>query len=444
MSALGIGLAAPTAQVVGIGIAARHGIISNGGGDAFTALGSMSTVVLDKTGTITGGRFTVANHAVLLSIMDSKGFSEESITTMPASSAAQFRLILAILRAAEFTSTHPVAVGLREWCDMTLKGSSETAPFIEVVSSNEIPGRGLTARLKESGTGTEFEVAIGNERLMDDVKSELSSRNRDRLSSWKLNGQSVVLLSIKLVSGNCDLPIDQAGYKVIGLFGVHDPPRPEAPLFISELCKLGVDVWMISGDNEITAKAIAQSVGIEPSRVIAGALPGDKQTWVGKLQGGEDISRNGAAAGSASNPIRPKVVAFVGDGINDAPALAQADIGFAMGSGSSLALSTASFTILRSNLLSLLTIHNLAKSTHRKILSNFAWACIYNIALIPLASGAFYGLGGRRVTLPPVWASAAMALSSVSVVTNSLILKYTYREPPAVRKWRNESIGSCA
>lgn len=380
----------------------------------------------------------MANHAVLPSSSGSIDFSEEPQIT------AEFRLIIAIVRAAEFTSTHPVAIGVRDWCDMKLKESGEATPSIEVVSSNEIPGRGLTARLRESGAGTEFEVAIGNERLMDDVQSEVSPQTRDRLGSWKLKGQSVVLLSVKLLSGTCDLlPVVQTGkFKVVGLFGVHDPPRPEASLFISELAKLRVDVWMISGDNEVTAKAIAQNVGIESTHVIAGALPGDKQTWVSKLQNGESISNNGASK-PENSPVRRRVVAFVGDGINDAPALAQADIGFAMGSGSSLALSTASFTILRSNLLSLLTIHDLAGSTRHKILSNFAWACIYNIVLIPLAAGAFYGIGGRKVTLPPVWASAAMALSSVSVVLNSLSLRWTYREPAVVRKWREDMVGLC-
>ncbi|GJJ16177.1 hypothetical protein Clacol_010457 [Clathrus columnatus] len=427
----GIGLAAPTAQVVGIGIGAQHGIISNGGGEAFSALGNLNTVVVDKTGTITGGKFTVANYAVL----------PDSENSTPSSSSTQFRLILAILRAAEFTSTHPVAVGVRDWCDSMLKGSEgETVPSIEVVSSDETPGRGLTARLRQSDTGIEFEVAIGNEKLMDDVKAEIPTQARDKLISWKMKGQSIVLLSAKLISGeDCILPIDQTGHTLLGLFGVHDPPRPEASLFISELAKLNVEIWMISGDNEITAKAIAQSVGIETSRVIAGALPGDKQSWVEKLQNGEDISGVAKSEDMSVGARRRRVVAFVGDGINDAPALSQADISFAMGSGSSLALSTASFTILRSNLLSLLTIHNLAKSTRRKILSNFVWACIYNIALIPLAAGAFYGIGGRKVTLPPVWASAAMALSSVSVVTNSLLLRWTYREPSVVRKWDSEN-----
>ncbi|KAF8512736.1 hypothetical protein BU17DRAFT_53888 [Hysterangium stoloniferum] len=429
----GIGLAAPTAQMVGIGLGAQHGIVSNGGGGAFFALSNLNTLVMDKTGTITRGKFTVADISN----------SSSQITSTPSHSPAR-ALVLSLLRSAEFASTHPVAVGIREWCgsQLQLDTDQSEATNVELVSSEEIPGRGLLATLRISAAATDLEVCIGNENLMQDVHAEYTSpilaeqSSRD-LRSWQIGGKSVVLLSVKLLSGSSfNLPIKAEHHTILALLGVHDPPRAEASTLITELRKLNIDVWMISGDNELTAKTIAQSVGIESTHVIAGALPADKQSWVERLQNGEDIS----LPKSPTSSVRErKTVAFVGDGINDAPALSQADIGLAMGSGSSLALSTASFTLLRSDLLSILTIYHLARITRRRIISNFVWASLYNVALIPLAGGAFYGISGKRITLPPVWASAAMALSSISVVVNSLALRWTYKEPDIVRSWtRNE------
>ncbi|KAF8512754.1 hypothetical protein BU17DRAFT_53890 [Hysterangium stoloniferum] len=425
----GIGLAVPTAQIVGIGLGAQYGIVSNGGSDAFFALGNLNVLVMDKTGTITRGKFTVSDNRLLIShssIVDAR------------------TLILSLLRSAEFASTHPVAVGIREWCDSQLQLDTDQndATNVELVSSEEIPGRGLIATLRISAAATDLEVCIGNENLMQDVHAEyaspvLAEQSSGDLRSWQIGGKSVVLLSVKLLSGSsCNLPIKAKRHTILALLGVHDPPRAEASTLITELRKLNIDVWMISGDNEVTAKTIAQSVGIESTHVIAGALPADKQSWVERLQNGEDIS---LPESSASPARKRKTVAFVGDGINDAPALSQADISIAMGSGSSLALSTASFSLIRSDLLSILTIHHLARATRHKIISNFVWACLYNVALIPLAAGAFYGVSGKKTDLPPVWASAAMALSSISVVVNSLALRWTYKEPAIVRKYRSEA-----
>ena len=403
--------------MVGVGLAAQHGILSNGGGEAFQTISSLNAVVLDKTGTLTTSKFTVS---------DQKIFVNDSSR----------RLILSMLRAAEQVSTHPLAVGVREWCDGQLADHKDRATM-ELVSSEEIPGRGLLAVLVAEGN--KIEVAVGNEELMNDVSAVYQQESaKDDLLGWKMAGKSVVVISARLLAENSspglNLPVTSDIHTILGVFGVHDPPRAEASTVIAELRKLHMDVWMISGDNPITANAIAQNVGIDKSHVVAGALPKDKQAWVRRLQSGEEGSTETVSKTRwGTKSTKRTIVAFCGDGINDAPAIAQADVGLAMGGGSNVAISTADFCLLSSNLLSILTVHHLAQATRRKIITNFIWACCYNVTLIPLAAGAFYSLG--KTKLPPVWGSAAMALSSISVVVNSLFLRWLYKPPGAVRRW---------
>jgi P-type Cu+ transporter len=403
--------------MIGVGIAAQHGIVSNGGGEAFQTISSLNTVVLDKTGTLTTSKFTVSDHKLFVD-------------------GSSHGLIFSMLHVAEQASTHPLAVGMRDWCNGRLAEVSNPAT-VDLVSSEEIPGRGLLAVLKVEGY--KIEVAIGNEKLMDDVHAAWRQASaKDDLLGWKMAGKSVVVLSARLIAESpptmVHFPVTANIHTVLGVFGVHDPPRAEASTLIAELRQLHMDVWMISGDNPITANTVAQSVGIDKSHVIAGALPKDKQTWVKQLQTGEHRSEEAHSKGWwRGKSTKRTIVAFCGDGINDAPAIAQADVGLAMGGGSNVAVSTADFCLLSSNLLSILTVHHLARATRRKIVTNFVWACVYNVALMPLAAGAFYSLG--RTTLPPVWGSAAMALSSISVVVNSLFLRWLYNPPRAVRKW---------
>ncbi|KIJ47550.1 hypothetical protein M422DRAFT_163902, partial [Sphaerobolus stellatus SS14] len=430
----GIGLAGPTAQMVGIGLAAQHGVLSNGGGEAFYALSSgVDAVVMDKTGTITEGKVCVGAEDVKLFLKSQDGGKTQAD-------------IVSMLRSAENASTHPVAVGVREWCDTQLgRLPGHFIPSIELLSSEEIPGRGLVATLL-------IELTVGNEKLMDDVNAEYPTEidTKDAqatLKTWQMAGKSVVLISAKLSSSltgtgtSLSTILLKDKHLIVAQLGAHDPPRAEAATFIAELRKLGIQPWMLTGDNETTARSVAQSVGIESRFVIASALPEDKQNWVKRVQAGElDASTSVSEKTQAPTDLKRKLVAFIGDGINDAPALAQADVSLAMGSGSSIALSTASFTLLSRTtpLLSFLTIHHIAHITRRKILTNFMWACVYNVCLVPLAAGAFYQIGDKRITLPPVWASASMALSSISVVINSLFLRFRFKEPAAVRKWRNE------
>ena len=403
--------------MIGVGIAAQHGILSNGGGEAFQTISSLNTVVLDKTGTLTTSKFTVSDHKLFVD-GSSRG------------------LLLSMVHIAEQASTHPLATGVRDWCNGQL-GEAKSLATVELVSSDEIPGRGLLAVLKVEGY--KIEAAIGNEKLMDDVNAvHRHGSVEDDVLGWKMAGKSVVVLSARLIADSpppaLHLPVTADSHTILGVFGVHDPPRAEASTLIAELRKLHMDVWMISGDNTITANAVAQKVGIDKSHVIAGALPKDKQSWVKQLQMGEHRSEvTHSKVWWRAKSSKRTIVAFCGDGINDAPAIAQADVGLAMGGGSNVAVSTADFCLLNSNLLSILTVHHLARATRRKIITNFVWACLYNVSLMPLAAGAFYPLG--RTTLPPVWGSAAMAMSSISVVVNSLFLRWLYNPPRAVRQW---------
>merc|ERR1711939_1178055 len=227
---------------------------------------------------------------------------------------------------------------------------------------------------------------------------------------------------------------EEAGTTVqlASILAVADPLRPEARFVLDYLRNKGIEVFIVSGDGPATVTAVARSLGIPDSHAVGGALPDDKRRFVEDIQA--QIKRKRAWNGKMRQTR--KLVAFVGDGINDTIALAQADVSVAQGGGSYAATSSADFALLSESLLSIITLQAIARSTYRRIISNFGWACVYNIILIPLAAGAFYNLGQTK--LPAVWASLAMALSSVSVVLNSLLLRYTFRVPKDVKRFRDQ------
>jgi len=204
------------------------------------------------------------------------------------------------------------------------------------------------------------------------------------------------------------------------MFAVSDPIRPEAPFIVEELQRRGLDVYMLSGDNQQTAVAIGEMVGIPESKVFADVLPGEKAEVIKRLQ-----STPSSYGIGRYHYTRRAMVAMVGDGINDSPALTRADIGIAIGSGSDIAISSAEFILVNSNLNTLLTLLDLSRVVFRRIKFNFGWAFAYNMIALPVAAGALYPLvsRGKHVRLDPVWASLAMAASSISVVLSSLALK---------------------
>ncbi|KAI0315980.1 heavy metal translocatin [Amylostereum chailletii] len=396
----GIGLAAPTALLVGSGLAAKFGILARGGGEAFQEAAQLDVIVFDKTGTLTqGGEPSVTDFTLL-------------------ANADQWKkeVVLGLALEAESASTHPLATAIRRFCE------TNNAVHIQASSFEEVAGRGL----KVAFTSRSCSAVIGNEKWMEEQGITISSEDASRLGGWKSEGKSVVLLAVRSDSK------EGSGhpatlFSLAALFAVSDPLRPNALMVIKDMQSRGLETWMISGDNQVTAEAVAKEVGIPASNVIAGVLPHEKAEKVRWLQ----AARPKRNSSSWRNMFRKRlnercIVAMVGDGINDAPALASADVAIAIGSGSDVALSSASFILVSSELTGLITLVDLSRTIFRRVKFNFLWAIVYNLAAIPIAAGVIYPAGHAR--LDPVWGSLAMALSSISVVCSSLLLRL-YKAP---------------
>lgn len=341
-----LGLATPTAIMVGTGKGAEQGILIKGGEHLETAY-KIDTVVLDKTGTITKGQPEVTD-IIPLAGLDRKE-------------------LLRLAAIAEKKSEHPLGVAVYE----TAKQELEEVPDPEKFTA--IPGRGVSALIQGK------EVLVGTRKLMAEQGLD-PMRYESRLGELEDQGKTAMLMALEK--------------KVVALIAVADVIKDTSAEAIQQLTKLGIEVFMITGDNRRTARAIAEQVGID--NVLAEVLPENKAEEVEKLRS------------------QGKVVAMVGDGINDAPALATADIGMAIGTGTDIAMEAADITLMRGDLRSIVTAIRLSRKTMGKIKQNLFWAFIYNIIGIPFAA-----LG----MLNPIFAGAAMAFSSVSVVTNSLSLK---------------------
>ena len=348
-----LGLATPTAIMVGTGKGAEKGILIKGG-EALETAHKLKYVIFDKTGTITYGKPEVTEIV--------------SFGNFPAEKC------LKIAASIEKGSEHPLA-------DAIVKKANEKKISLETAKNfKAVPGYGITAML---GKNTYY---LGNKKLMEKYFISISAVE-SQMKKLEEEGKTVMILS------------DQK--KVLCLIAVADTIKPTSLKAVQALQKIGIKVFMITGDNQRTAHAIAKQAGI--NHVFADVLPEDKANYVKKLQ------KNGS-------------VAMVGDGINDAPALAQADIGIAMGSGTDVAMETGDIVLMRNNLLDVPRAISLSKMTMSKIKQNMFWALIYNILGIPVAAGVFYLWTGWL--LNPLIAGGAMALSSVSVVSNSLLLKY--------------------
>jgi len=365
-----LGLATPTAIMVGTGKGAENGILIKGG-EALETAGKIQTIVLDKTGTITVGKPEVTDIV-------RNGGTSSSITT---------DLFLQLIAAAEKNSEHPLASAIVREAE---RRELELPP---VTDFKAIPGRGIEAKIRKLGTGSgEISILVGNRQLMDERNIPLTELELtpDRLAD----------------EGKTPMYVALDG-KASGVVAVADVLKPSSKAAIQTLHKMGIEAAMITGDNKKTANAIARQVGID--RVLSEVLPQDKSAEVKKLQN------------------EGRKVAMVGDGINDAPALAQADIGIAIGSGTDVAMESADIVLMRSDLMDVPTAINLSKRTIRNIKQNLFWAFGYNVLGIPIAAGVLYLFGGPL--LSPVFAAAAMSLSSVSVLTNALRLK-RFKAPP--------------
>ncbi|KAF2094358.1 heavy metal translocatin [Rhizodiscina lignyota] len=398
----GFGLAAPTALFVGGGIAAKNGILAKGGGEAFQEASYIDIVVFDKTGTLTDGGKPAVTEIEYLQNSGSNQLDQ--------------KLLHSLVQAIEEKSNHPIASALVTYV------SGKDRVKVNATFIDELPGRGMKGLFgSDEYPDSSFMVLLGNEKLLSENDVEIPDSAAETLDSWKRQGKSIVLIAIRVT----DLPSSTVGdWSLQLMFAISDPIKPESIGVIKALKEQGIGVWMISGDNPTTASAVGQTVGIPPDKVIAGVLPEQKAEKIQYLQRSQAKQKQGWFSERKSGGGRA-TVAMVGDGVNDSPALTVADVGIAIGSGSDVAISSADFVLVSSDLSTVLVLLQLSRAVFRRIKFNFGWALVYNIIALPIAAGALYPVrsNGSHVRLDPVWASLAMALSSISVVSSSLALK---------------------
>lgn len=344
-----LGLATPTALMVGTSRAAKMGVLIKDG-QALEEINAVKTIAFDKTGTITVGKPTVTDVV-----------------------GEQTR-VLQVAGSLEASSEHPLAKAIVE------KAQQEKVELLQVTEFEAVEGQGVTAKLDGQPVFVGSLKLAGNEQLTEKQKEWAS----------KLQNEAKTVVYVGL------------GNEVIGLIAIQDTPKKSSATAIAQLKARGLRTVMITGDNEQVARAIAKEVGID--EVVAGVMPNQKSAVI------ESLQKNG------------KKVAFVGDGINDAPALTTADVGIAMGSGTDIAIESGSIVLVKNDLRGVVRALSISQKTFNRIKLNLFWALIYNVIGIPIAAGVFVSAG---LTLSPEFAALAMAFSSVSVVTSSLLLNWT-------------------
>ncbi|XP_051877017.1 LOW QUALITY PROTEIN: copper-transporting ATPase 1-like [Pristis pectinata] len=414
-----LGLATPTAVMVGTGVGAQNGILIKGG-EPLEMAHKINTVVFDKTGTITHGTPRVMNLKMLT---ESSYISEMKL--------------LAIIGTAETNSEHPLGVAVTKYCKQEL-GSQVLGSCSDFQA---VPGCGITCKVSNVESllkSKTIEVKQNNERNMVliqiDEKScgdasthpliqepQSESPEKSQIFSVLIGNREWMKRNGLLISedvDSCMTEHESQGHTAIlvsvdgvlcGMIAIADIVKPEADLAVHTLRSMGLEVFLMTGDNSKTARAIAAQVGI--TKVFAEVLPSHKVAKVAQLQ------KEG------------NIVAMVGDGVNDSPALAMADVGIAIGTGTDVAIEAADVVLIRNDLLDVVASIHLSKKTVRRIRINFVFALIYNIVGIPIAAGVFLPVG---LILQPWMGSAAMAASSVSVVLSSLLLKL-YKKPDPVK-----------
>jgi Cu+-exporting ATPase len=351
-----LGIATPAALLVGTSKGAQNGILIKGG-DYLEIAHKTAIIVFDKTGTLTVGKPSVTD------VIPYEKYSADTLLTIAAS--------------VERGSEHPLAEAIEN------EAASHSLQLMNTSSFEAIPGKGAKAKIEGK------EIFLGNRKLMTEIGVNLSEIE-EKAKKLEEDGKTVVLT---VVDG-----------ALAGVIGAADTLKEHAATAVAELKKMGIDVIMLTGDNEITARAIARKLDIE--KVYAEILPQQKEAVI------EQLRNEG------------KVVAMVGDGINDAPALAKADVGIAIGSGTDVAKETGGIVLVKEDLRDVVTAIRLSRSTVRKIKQNLFWAFAYNAALIPIAAGALVPFFGAHVyNVLPFLAAGAMAFSSVTVVSNSLLLE---------------------
>ncbi|OQR89319.1 copper-transporting ATPase, partial [Thraustotheca clavata] len=342
-----LGLATPTAVMVGTGVGASHGILIKGG-EPLEVAHKVNTVLFDKTGTLTKGAPTVTDVIVL-----NDEWNADTLMVLAAS--------------AELGSEHPLGRAIVNHAKLLSKPLQQPQVF------HAVSGKGISVELSDEM------VHLGNIDYMDECGMNKPASIANHRLKLEQAGKTVIYMGI------CDA--------VVALIGISDAPRPEAKQTIAYLHALGLDVYMVTGDNRRTAYWVAEQIGIPTHHIMAEVLPSNKVAKVTDLQS------------------QGRIVAMVGDGINDAPALAQANLGIAIGAGTDIAIETASMVLMKSKLQDVVTALDLSRTIYRRIQMNFVWALGYNLVLLPLSAGVLYAWS---VDIPPMFAGAAMAFSSVS------------------------------
>jgi Cu2+-exporting ATPase len=355
-----LGLATPTAVAVGTGIGARKGVLIKNA-TALEQASRIQAIIFDKTGTLTEGKPAVTDVVVCAT---------------GATAAADEARLLQVAATAEADSEHPLA--------RTIVGEANARglALLPYARFAAIAGGGVQVEVEGS------RVLIGTPKLFADNGVPIPDGDRRRMVDLQAQGKTVVLVAV--------------GGRLAGIIAVADRVRPTARETIAELRTLGITVALLTGDNRQTAEAVARELGIAPDRVFAEVLPAEKARYVEQMQG-EGL-----------------FTAMVGDGVNDAPALARADLGIAIGAGTGVAIETAEVVLMRSDPLDVLAAIRLSKATVRKMKQNLFWAAIYNVIAIPVAAGVLYPLG---ILLNPAIAALAMSASSITVATNAVLLK---------------------
>jgi Cu+-exporting ATPase len=349
-----LGLATPTAIMVGTGLAAENNILIRSA-EALETAHKLDTIIFDKTGTLTKGEPDVTDVFVV------RGSKRE---------------VLRLAAIAEKGSKHPIGEAiLKETKNRRIKIS-------EASSYQTIAGKGIKAKYLRKW------LLVGNREFMEENSIRIKGLE-EKIKNLEEEGKTVVIVAY--------------GKIAMGVIAVADTLKEFSKEAVRELKKMGKDVWLITGDSERIAKAVARKIGIDEDKILARVLPADKAKKVKELQN------------------KNKIVAFVGDGINDAPALVRADVGIAIGSGTDVAIESGDIILIKDDLRDVVKAMKLSKYTVQKIKQNLFWAFFYNIATIPIAAGILYPLFG--FLLNPMIAAVAMAFSSVSVVTNSLLMK---------------------
>lgn len=435
----GIGLAAPTALFVGIGLAAKHGILVRGGGEAFQEASNVDIVVFDKTGTLTeGGDLKATDHEILV-----EGDEVEVAWT--------------VAKHLEESSSHPIARAI------LLLSSTYPSRHVQSSSITEEAGLGIRGMFgistpSSSGETENYEAVLGSESMISNLDQAPSNFpnyfTTNLLSSWKSQSKSVALLALRRVPSPL-YPIGSTTsneWKLAALFAISDPIRRSAQPTITALQARGIAVYMLTGDNPTTAAAVATTLSIPLSNVFAGVLPTEKASKIQHLRAHGPRRRSPTSTSSrlstlflsifshrwlqtqtqkpppppspSPSPPPQTVVAFIGDGINDAPALTAASVSISLSSASDIAMSASHFILVSSSLDSVLTLLHLSARVFRRVRLNFAWAVVYNALLVPVAAGVLFRVNDEGWKLGPVWGSVAMAASSLSVVGSSLALRW--------------------